>query len=73
MARARSLVVSLMLTEMSGHVSFPNGLVRMNLTGYTDWQVPYLRKVPSAIPPSLQMYALRVAGKEGRRKRRLPM
>ena len=53
-----------MLTEISGHVSFPNGVVRINLTGLTDWQVPYLRSVLSVIPPSLQIYALRVAGIE---------
>ena len=34
----------------------------MNLTGLTDWQVPCIRSVPSVIPPSLQIYALRVAG-----------
>src|SRR5579859_2422244 len=53
-----------MLTELSGHVSFPNGLVRMNLTGLTVWQVSFLRSVPSVVPPSLQIYALRVAGIE---------
>jgi hypothetical protein len=38
--------------------------MRMNLTGLTDWQVSSLRSVPSVIPPSLQIYALRVAGME---------
>ena len=36
--------------------------MRINLTGLTDWQVPCIRSVPSVIPPSLQIYALRVAG-----------
>src|SRR5579859_6373292 len=54
-----------MLTEISGHVSFPNGLMRINLTGLTDWQVPCIRSVPSVIPPSLQIYALHNAGIDG--------
>src|ERR1700687_5928560 len=36
--------------------------MRINLTGLTDWQVTCERSVPSVIPPSLRINALRVAG-----------
>ena len=68
MARIRSLVVSPVLTEISGHVSFPNGLVRINLTGLTDWLVPYIKKCPVGHSALAPIYALRVAGIEEKRE-----
>ncbi len=36
----------------------------MNITGLTVWQVSLLKSVPSVVPPSLQFYALHIAGIE---------